>query len=128
MGSRTSSFTGVLAALVVVPVAATAGPQTGAPTYGFWSERDANLDFEVRPGSKPDQLVLVIPLSASFPASHEFVLDRRTDGAFAPEEHHRPKILLSFQSSAKAILKVRGQGATSSGTWIAMNDYTLVRR
>jgi hypothetical protein len=117
-------------ALLLAPVLAAAAPQPAAnPIYGRWSERDIkNLDFELRPGAKPDQLVLVIPSAVTFPGSHEFVLAKRPDGVFASQEPGRPRVVLAFESAAKAKLKVHGQGATKTGTWVAINDYTLVRR
>jgi hypothetical protein len=117
-------------ALLLLPTQSAAAPQPAAtPVYGRWSERDIkNLDFDIRPGAKPDQLVLVVPSSVNFPGSHEFVLAKRPDGVFASKEPGRPQILLAFASPVKAKLKVHGQGATKTGTWISINDYTLVRR
>ncbi|MDB5476528.1 MAG: hypothetical protein JWP49_2039 [Phenylobacterium sp.] len=116
-----------LAILGAAPQAA-AGPPPAPATAGRWVERDTNLNFDIRPGAKPDQLVLMIPKDVAFPGSHEFVLARRGDGGFASEERGRPKVLLAFQSADKASLKVRGQGSTERGTWISINDYLLVRR
>jgi len=121
---------GAAVALLLLATLAAAAPQAAAkPIYGRWSERDIkNLDFDIRPGAKPDQLLLIVPSSISFPGSHEFVLAKRPDGVFASKEPGRPNVLLAFESPTKAKLKVRGQGATKTGTWISMNDYTLVRR
>jgi hypothetical protein len=117
-----------LAILQAAPQSA-AAPRPAAPaTAGRWVERDTNLNFDIRPGAKPDQLVLVMPKDVVFPGSHEFVLAKRGDGAFASEERGRPRVLLAFPSADKANLKVRGQGSTERGVWIAVNDYILIRR
>jgi hypothetical protein len=118
------------AALLLAPtLSAAAPPVATAPVYGRWSERDIrDLDFDIRPGARSDQLVVVIPDSVTFPGSHEFVLAKRPDGVFASKEPGRPKVALAFESATKAKLKVHGQGATQTGTWISINDYTLVRR
>jgi hypothetical protein len=117
------------AALLLLPNLSAAAPQPAAnPIYGRWFEKSVNLDFDIRPGAKPDQLVLVIPGSVKFPGSHEFVLAKHPDGVFVSKEPGRPQVLLAFESPAKAKLKVHGQGSTQTGTWISMNDYTLVRR
>jgi hypothetical protein len=118
------------AALLLAPtLSAAAPPVATAPVYGRWSERDIrDLDFDIRPGARSDQLVVVIPDSVTFPGSHEFVLAKRPDGVFASKEPGRPQVVLAFESPAKAKLKVHGQGATQTGTWISINDYTLVRR
>jgi hypothetical protein len=122
----------ILAATAVASLAtlqAAAAPRPAAPAAaGRWVERDTNLNFDIRAGAKPDQLVLVMPKDVSFPGNHEFVLARRGDGGFASEERGRPRVLLAFQSADKASLKVRGQGSTERGTWISINDYILIRR
>lgn len=132
MDHRFSSPAAAVAAvaLLQLPTQSAAAPQPAAnPVYGHWSERDLkNLDFEIRPGAKPDQLVLVVPSSVNFPGSHEFVLAKRPDGVFASKEPGRPQVALAFESAGKAKLKVHGQGSTKTGTWVSINDYTLVRR
>jgi len=125
------SAAAALAALGLLQASAlaTAAPQPAAnAAYGRWSERDQKLDFEVRPGKTPNELVLVIPKDVAFPGSHQFVLAKRGEGLFEANDPGRPKVSLSVESASKAKLKVRGQGATDRGTWISMNDYTLVRR
>jgi hypothetical protein len=126
---RFSTIPAIAMIVGLAVVQATAAPRPAAPaTAGRWVERDTNLNFDIRPGAKPDQLVLVMPKDVAFPGSHEFVLARRGDGGFASEERGRPRVLLAFQSADKASLKVRGQGSTERGTWISINDYILVRR
>jgi hypothetical protein len=126
---RFSTIPAVALILGLAVVQAAAAPRPAAPvTAGRWVERDTNLNFDIRPGAEPDQLVLVMPKDVAFPGSHEFVLARRGDGGFASEERGRPSVLLAFQSADKASLKVRGQGSTERGTWISINDYILVRR
>jgi hypothetical protein len=132
LGHRFASLrygVGVLAALGLLQASAYAAPQsTTSAAYGRWTERDIKLDFEVRPAANPNQLVLVIPKDVTFPGSHEFLLAKAADGSFESHERDRPKVSLSVKSGTEAKLKVRGHGATDRGTWIAMNDYTLVRR
>lgn len=111
------------------PTLALAAPQPpAAPNYGRWQERDLKLQFEIRPGAKANNLVLVLPQDVAFPGSHEFVLAKQSGGAFeAAANAGRPKVSLSFESSSRALLKVRGGGSTKAGIWVAMNDYMLVR-
>jgi hypothetical protein len=130
---RVSNFrlaAGVLAGLgLLAPAVASAAPPAPAnPTYGHWAERDLKLDFEIRPGAKPDQVMLIIPKDVTFPGSHQFLLTKRAGGSFEAAEPGRPKVALAFKSSSQANLKVRGHGSTATGAWMAINDYTLVRR
>ena len=92
--------------------------------------REEKVDFEVRPGANPDQLVLVIPTTlehrgcwrAEF-RDHEFLLNKAGDGSYKAHDPGRPKVSLSFKSASKASLYVWGRDA--NGT--CMNGYTLVR-
>jgi hypothetical protein len=74
----------------------------GSKAAGTWVNASSDLDFEIRPGARPDQLVLLVPSAVTFPGDHEFVLAKQRDGSFVADEPGRPKVTLSFASSSKA--------------------------
>jgi hypothetical protein len=120
----------LMAAIAVAPstsMAVAAPRESAASGLGAWQERDMKTRFDVRPGPTPKQIFVVIPKDVTFPGSHQFLLTKGADGAYGSAERNRPKVSLVFDGSAKARLSVRGSGATASGSWIAMNDFILVR-
>jgi hypothetical protein len=100
---------------------------SAAPTFGGWEERDMKTHFEVYPGPTPKQVVVVIPKDVTFPGSHRFLLTKGAGGSYEAAERDRPRVSLLFDGPSKAKLSLRGSGTTASGTWISMNDFTLVR-
>ncbi|MHB8286861.1 MAG: hypothetical protein ACYDD1_19585 [Caulobacteraceae bacterium] len=121
---------GLMAGVVVAQESQTsfaASVSSASPTFGGWQERDMKIPFEVRPGATPKQIIVVIPKDVEFPGNHQFVLTKAPDGAYQAIEHDRPRVSLVVNSPLRANLSVRGSGTTSSGTWVSMNDFTLVR-
>jgi len=124
-----------VAAGLVTGIAIAQPPQTSlaatnlsaAPSFGGWQERDMKIPFEVRPGPTPNQLFVVIPKDVKFPGDHQFLLTKASDGTYKAAEQDRPHVSLLFDSAVKANLSVRGSGTTASGTWVSMNEFTLVR-
>jgi hypothetical protein len=124
-------------ALLAIGLVAVSAPSLAATetlpnaVSGVWLERDVHYHFDIRSGADANQLIVTLPKDLQFPGSRAFILTRTGPASFACKEApNRPKVTVSFKSPTRGELKMAGAGSTNAphgGTWMAVNDFTLVR-